>query len=883
MRPLHRALGALALCLAPAAGTAQEASVDEGGFAPPARWANAGGSASRSGLSFSRALRREPVEAWSVTVRGTIEGEPRVFDGNVVVGVNERGNRRSLQILELGTGRTLVHQVLPATTPLEPALWADRIAVRPSRERVDLYRVRASRLFLLRSIRAQRSISAPLIVEGQLYLRVDDRVVRYDLDRRDPVWTTAEGGVYRGDPSVRGDGVFALRYAPEGRARVVALAREDGRVLSEADAGHHGGEVPGPDAQATITVLETTVFVDYPLPVPSSAGRSFGVGRFAHEGTRFTSDSAALSQQLAPATDWGEGWLVLEDGERGVRWITAERDAEGSRVQVLADARNHPELTEVRVQATRTGDVVYLGGLAADLSSRAILWRRTAPRFRPVPVEGMLLVVEEDAVLTALVEEPRYQSAVTARARTDDQKLEDEVAAGYAQLAHRSLRLGDAKLTGRLIHEAVRRGARGRLLDGARDGLERLIGLRPANADPRRLRGLLEEEAALVARPEEELFVLARGTRDLGLQRAYLRAILERTPGHPEANVAVGRMIPGDAPVVGELDAASWLDFLDVHARTPVSFLTLDAETPRGPEQDLLRRESRRWRPDVHGLRSERLFVIATPGSPGAVARCLEVGEFVCDVLEEVFGQRARTSPHPMTLLLYDTQAEYVQQSRGASSGPEMALGWTAGHYSTEENLSRMFVPEDDDALERLLHVYAHELTHHWLGTQPPFASRSASPALPYWVVEGFATMIEEFRLDPRAGTWDPHNPRADSLDVVANAEEGQLLPWSSVLTSSYRDFGRLSAEQHTSVPLTWRLGVRAHQSQIQLFYAQSGAVCHYLYNASPEDRARLLAYLEAWYRQESSKLDARRAFGLDPEELGRRVVEHARETVGVE
>ena len=115
-----------------------------------------------------------------------------------------------------------------------------------------------------------------------------------------------------------------------------------------------------------------------------------------------------------------------------------------------------------------------------------------------------------------------------------------------------------------------------------------------------------------------------------------------------------------------------------------------------------------------------------------------------------------RKTPLPLALLLYETQNEYVTQSQRAGSLPEIARGWMAGHYSPSERLSRMFVPERDARSEALLETYAHELTHHWLDTRAPFdVPRRTSDArrLPgFWVVEGFATMLEEFRLDPQFG-----------------------------------------------------------------------------------------------------------------------------------
>ena len=850
-------------------------------MAPPGRWTMEGGNAARTGSSFARPLRREPVVAWTVTLRGEVEGEPRVWDGSVVVCARETGGRRAIQVLELATGRTLLHQVLHAPVPLEPALWNDRIVVRAAENRIDVYRTRAGRLFLLRAIKAARAVSAPVVVDGELYLRVDDELVCYDLARPEPAWTAELEGVVRGRPSVRGDGVYALTYDARGNAFAVLVARADGRVLDLEAAGHHGGEVPEHDEEARLTVLPEAVFVDYPRPVASTAGPALGTARFARSLERPELGAGGLHELRVPPTPWRGGWLMLEESAGAASWLWSRREEERLMSSTLADAESHGELLRAGTPASLAGDVAYFGGIAVDLVTRDILWKRAAPLARPVPADGFLLVVERPRELTAL-REPARSLPHEARAAREAAEVDRATAEAYASLAHRSLPIGDPELTRRLIARAVRLGARGRALDAARDGLDRMpAGSRPAGWNSRRLEGLAVEERALEAQPAEKLLELAEAARAPGLERALLRAALERTPDDlPVLDSVLGavrRLVPPEAPRSRTFDAASWLDFLDVHERAPVRFITGDGAS--AAEAELLAEQRRGWRDDVVGLRSERLFVVTPPGRPGAVARCLELGEVVCDILEELFEARGSSAgaAAPMTLILYESRAEYVEHSQSVGSGPESALGWTAGHYSSRENLSRMFVPEDDENLERLLGVYVHELTHHWLATRAPFASRMNDSRLPFWIVEGFATLVEEFLIDPRTGEWDPVDPRADSLDTVAHADPEALLPWRRVLRMSHDDFTRLDRTETTRVPRSWKLGMVADQTDVGLFYAQAGAICHYLLRASDEKRAQLARYVAAWYSHDAAALYAARAFGMTAEELGRRVVELAR------
>ena len=87
----------------------------------------------------------------------------------------------------------------------------------------------------------------------------------------------------RGQPSVRGDAVYALAYDELGNASVIRVARDTGTLLASAAAGHHGGTVPGTGADATLTVLAGGVFVSYPLPVPSTSGAELRAGRVTRE------------------------------------------------------------------------------------------------------------------------------------------------------------------------------------------------------------------------------------------------------------------------------------------------------------------------------------------------------------------------------------------------------------------------------------------------------------------------------------------------------------------------------------------------------------------------------------------------------------------------
>ncbi len=856
-------------------------------FAPSARWSTAGGTPAKNGTSLAPALREEPLVAWSVDLGGPLEGEPLVWDGRVVAVTRKSPDRRVVVVLELATGRVLLHRELSISVPLEPALFGDVLAVRAAEQRVDLLRIGA-RLSTLRSFTAERSISPPALRDGELYLRVDDSLVRYDLERREAVWTATVEDVLRGTPAVELDSVFALAYDGAGRAFVLHLARSDGRVLERIEVGGHGGRIPEVGARASLHLLPRELVIEFPLPVASTTNQAFPFGRLARSGGRFTGEAPSLHPLLVPPVPLGTGWVALEGDARNPRWIATRREGALQRSATLAQRGAHPELLAPAVPATHASGVIYLGGLAADAASWEVLWKRPSWCLRPVPAEGFLLVVEEPERLSALCEPLPALAGAERDARSIAAELERELAEGYALLAQRSLRAGDPELSTRLLATAAGLGARGRAFELAQDGLDRLLERlrgQPARPDPRGRALVLEEERELAARPGNGLFERAQDATDPALERALLRELLARDPGDPRAGAAVRSKIPPDAPVGDAFDAESWLDFLDVEAKTPVRFLDLARAVQGSSERAILERQASEWRPDLVGFRTDRLHVVTAPGRPGAVARALDLGERMCELLEQMFlaPQERRELPagEPMTLLLYADQREYVEQSRKARSGPEAVLGWTVGHYNGGENLSRMFVPEEDGLLREFLGTYAHELTHHWLATRAPFATRVQPLDLPgYWVAEGFATMVEEFRLDVETGAWSAENPRAHSLDFVANAPAEALLPWETFFALSPLDFAELGTKPKASFPLAWRLGVEAEASEIQLFYAQAAAAAHYLFRTSEGTKRALFTAVEGWYRGDRSATNPAAALGITPSELGARIRAFAREAV---
>ncbi len=302
------------------------------------------------------------------------------------------------------------------------------------------------------------------------------------------------------------------------------------------------------------------------------------------------------------------------------------------------------------------------------------------------------------------------------------------------------------------------------------------------------------------------------------------------------------------------------------------------------------------WAEDLHfevQVPDERPSTVALEGLPDfwlepietEVVAQMEAGGLVGLALGiavdgQLFDARAgepREPGDPLTILLYPTRQEYMGQSTRANSLPEAAFGWTAGHYSPQENLSRLYLPEMETSYNNLLEVYAHELTHHWLATRSPFARRQGSPSLPFWVVEGFANLVSEFSLDPANQAWEARNPRAASLDKLRALPSAALLPWEDFFAMDQAQFAQLGKQPRGEVTLSWTLGLRLPVSTTQIFYIQAGALAQLLFHESEATRQQLLEYVRAWYEVDRPALAPQAAFGGSATDLGRRAEDFAR------
>lgn len=522
-------------------------------------------------------------------------------------------------------------------------------------------------------------------------------------------------------------------------------------------------------------------------------------------------------------------------------------------------------------------------GIAIE-EERAVLQRTRGRRVDSWPIDTIALLRDGEGRLVWSSGQRAFVAGIALEA-------EDLGSAAVQALAKTALRRKDPVAIAEL-QEPVQRWCGGdeALLESLRAELARIEGQRrrsdPA-PDPTFAASLAELETLEVRRLWEAFASLPEDARDTSAF-AVLRRVLDLAPEH----AAAWSWIAERAPIAGlssARDAREWLEYLEVAARTPVAVhRPPSADTPGlGDEERALGRAATRWRKDLIGIRSPRLFVISSVARPGVLARVIAHGELLCEALEELFafGEHDRADRFPLEIRLYDSQEEYLAQSADGVLA-HANLTWTAGHYSEHERVSRLFVPDGADGFEQAQDTFLHEVTHHWISQRcPAFTLEQRLDARPdlrgFWVVEGFACLAEGLELDVERGTWRFGAQVGERLDLAAHLPAGEEYPWPRLFRATRALAQMPAGEELVPVGLSRRLGAFIPMDRTALFYAQSAAAARYLFeNEDGAKRRALLEYLIAWYRGDTGGVDVGRAFGLEPQQLGERILAWARERV---
>lgn len=443
-------------------------------------------------------------------------------------------------------------------------------------------------------------------------------------------------------------------------------------------------------------------------------------------------------------------------------------------------------------------------------------------------------------------------------------------------LARRALSAYDARLARRIFELAESDGYTGKSADRLKKRIEKLEQKNPTIREERAAKVTKELAGAKAMYPrlllDRTKKALASGADGLRMLRALLRV----APKDKAALALAEEQEPRDFALG---DARFWLDF----------HLDLEAKGVRLAPADMreLRMVQATWRKDLYGVLAGPMRVFTPVKDTRTVGRCLAYGQLTCDVLDKMFSpeKRWKRAADGATVLLYASKKEYmtVRGTGGMIRDPRQ-LQWTTGYYSPVDRLSRVYWYTDRDAERRVARTFVHELTHHWLQELNPCYSdahlRRSGKTPGYWIVEGFATFIEEGRFDIGSMTFEPFDRRAPTLDVVQAlaGKRGALIPWPKLLTLNQFEFRALNRKTKVEFYRQWAMG-KEIRTPPRLFYDQAAAACHFLYHGEGgKYRQRLMGFIVAYYTGQTEKLNPQVAFGLPAAELGRRIEKFAKD-----
>ncbi|MCK6459283.1 MAG: hypothetical protein L6Q95_05240 [Planctomycetes bacterium] len=374
--------------------------------------------------------------------------------------------------------------------------------------------------------------------------------------------------------------------------------------------------------------------------------------------------------------------------------------------------------------------------------------------------------------------------------------------------------------------------------------------------------------------------------------RQLLRAALRMNEANEAALALLEEIAPESPPFARPLEGRPdpvkarriWLDW-------EVDVLRGEVR-PLGRRAPDMERARNVWRKDLNGVETreegaEIVFLTPIDDRTEILGKCVRYAKITSRALARIFAtdNPRRDDNEPLVIYFFESRDAYVE-SLGGNPMARMSLGV----YSRSDNVSRFFWPETPDATREVRRVFVHELTHHWIERRNPrwhasdFSTDENRGIVPgYWVVEGFATFIEEGSYDIETYKWSNFAPHAGSLSVVAalsKEKERTLIDWEKL-------FGLSQAEAQgewvkkpgvvATAKKTW--GITPQPFAVgRLFYEQSAAACHYLYWAEDgKYRGNLIDFMTAHYTAKREGTDIKTAFGLTPKDLGARIEEFAR------
>ena len=266
-------LAALILAAVPvaAAVTSEGTPVLEGTTASAGRWTTVGGSTSGSGSSRTRPVPGPVEKAWEYRPGGVIEGEPLVWDDVVFLTSRESDRSRSLHVVDLGSGKPAAYpRSYRVRDPLQPSIWGRVAVVRVAPDMLEAVQFRGRHLAPIWRWSAGEPLAGHVVRGAEVWATGDSGLTALRIGAREPRWKSP--GVFRGQPLLVGEELWACGYDGSGRVSVFRMNASTGEDRSGLTFGSHVGDAVDATTMFQIAHTGSELFLVLPksMELPGS-------------------------------------------------------------------------------------------------------------------------------------------------------------------------------------------------------------------------------------------------------------------------------------------------------------------------------------------------------------------------------------------------------------------------------------------------------------------------------------------------------------------------------------------------------------------------------------------------------------------------------------
>ncbi len=357
---------------------AAAARADDGGLAPAARWNHARGPASNSGMSRAAPPESFGGFAWTYRAKEAILFPPVVWDGIAFV-----VDGKELVALDLATGRPWARAA--ATAPGQPTAFAGSAFLVEEGQSLVQFRLARGQLARGWSHDAGEGLSAPRILDGEIYATTPAALLSLRVGLGAPAWKVE--GVFTGEPAVRDGHVYALRRDGENLV-LAAFARNDG---AEKAAVVLGKGIEGAGGRIVIGREILAVLVD---------GHDWALVSRKLEGDRLDLSLVRTERLLGEPVAGNQALLAFTEEPR--QWCFLLLNPKDPRRPLVTETER-PDLFESPVSCTWLGESTQCyGDWCGDPWGNNILWHaserpegailRKGIRFHAVPARDALVL-----------------------------------------------------------------------------------------------------------------------------------------------------------------------------------------------------------------------------------------------------------------------------------------------------------------------------------------------------------------------------------------------------------------------------------------------------------------------------------------------------------